>query len=368
MPFESGMNDPTPRFADLIGMFDRSVARFPTRPCLGLRRLGHWDWLTYEQVAEHVDALRGGLAMLGVTARDRVAIIANNRFEWCVAAYGTYGLGAVYVPMSETRDDAEWAFVLRDCEATVCLAANPVIAHRVEALSDGLPALKHIVNLDDEYDAVCEIGRAMPAPGRRPDPEAVGCTIYPTREPVRLTHRDLAAGVGALVDVTPVTEQDRTLAFLPWSDVGGVELDGVMAVGASVAICEDPTQLWDQLPEVAPTVLFAAPRILNRIHDALHAQIRRRPAPIRALFDTALTSASKRRDGAPRTVGERLALPIADRLIFGRIRARFGGRLRLALSGAPAPSIEVREFVDSLGITVLEAPAISEPVRPPAPF
>ncbi|MCX7808723.1 MAG: AMP-binding protein, partial [Deltaproteobacteria bacterium] len=100
-----------PRFKTLLEIFEASTKRYPDRPLFGTKRRGVWVWTTYREFAEKVAKIRGGLAHLGVGKGDFVAIISNNRPEWAIAAYATYGRGAVLVPMYESQSPSEWAYI-----------------------------------------------------------------------------------------------------------------------------------------------------------------------------------------------------------------------------------------------------------------
>jgi long-chain acyl-CoA synthetase len=119
-------------------------------------------------------------------------------------------------------------------------------------------------------------------------------------------------------------------------------------------------KLIDELSEVKPTILISVPRIFNRIYDGVQNQMSQKPAPIRKLFHGGMAAAAKRRDGKALSMGEKVTLAAADKLVFGKIRAKFGGRLRYALSGGAALSREVGEFIDNLGITVYEGYGLTE--------
>jgi long-chain acyl-CoA synthetase len=179
---------------------------------------------------------------------------------------------------------------------------------------------------------------------------------------VRLTHFNQAANVSGLAEVAPVKEGDRSLAFLPWAHVfgGSVELNTVLAIGGTLAICDNTDRLLEYLPEVKPTMMFAVPRIWNRIYDGVRKQVAGRPKVIQQMFEAGLRGRSKQKRGEALALGEKVALPLAGKLIFSKIVERFGGELRFAFSGAAALSAEVGEFVDNLGIQVYEGYGMTE--------
>jgi len=123
---------------NLIEMLEKSRELFADRPLYGTKHDGIYEWTTYEQFAEKVDALRGGLASLGVTAGDKVAIICKNTEEWAVSAYATYGLCAQHIPMYETQMAKEWEYIIRDCGAKVLLAANTTVLEQTRDFRNGL--------------------------------------------------------------------------------------------------------------------------------------------------------------------------------------------------------------------------------------
>ena len=357
------------QYQDLVELQEDSCRRFAERPVFGERGEGGWTWTTYRELASLVDAARGGLAALGVGPGDRVAIVSRNRLEWAAAAYATYGLGATFVPMYEAQRPDEWRYIVEDSAARVVLASGDRAVAALRELLGAVPTLAHVVALDEPggWPALLERGFAQPAPSRHPDPASVAGFVYTsgtTGRPkgVMLSHDNLTSNVAAATEVFPIDPEDRTVSFLPWAHSYGqvVELHILVSSGASAAFNRDVARLADDLAEVHPTILVAVPRIFHRIHDTVTAQIAGKPAAIRALFRAGLRAAQKR--AAHEGLGpiENLELRLADRLIFAKIRARFGGRLRYAISASASLSREVADFVDALGIPVYEGYGLTE--------
>jgi long-chain acyl-CoA synthetase len=361
-------------YPDLVSMWERITTRYAERPLFGEKHASGWVWQTYAQVAEQVAAFRAGLASLGVGSGDRVALISDNRLEWAVTVHATLSLGAAYVPMyeSQTRDD--WAFILRDSQAKVVFGATPEIVHALDALGPSLPELKHVCGFDLDagdprsFAALLAKGRAGAKPAVvKPDPDQPAGFVYTsgtTGEPkgVVLTHRNFCANANALKDLFSLSSDDRSLAFLPWAHAFGQTAEFYMlpALGCALAINDEVPKLVANLPEVKPTVLIAVPRIFNRIYDGVNQQMRDKPKPIQALFRAGIRAATRRSRGNQLSFTESLTLKLADKLIFGKVRQRFGGRLRLVVSGSAALSKEVAEFIDALGIDVYEGYGLTE--------
>lgn len=353
----------------LVHLYLRSCARYADRPALGTKGKDGWRWTTYRELREQIDHFRGGLASLGIGEGDRVAIIANNRVEWVVACFAAHGLRASLVPMYEEQLAKDWRFILTDSGAKAVITASQPILHRVLAMQ--LPEL-HVIGLelpDDDprsFSALTRVGSARPVAVRHPDAETVANLVYTsgtTGNPkgVILTHGNIASNVTATIEVFPLEPHDRTLSFLPWAhSYGQVELYYVLTQGASTAINDAIPHLLENLAEVRPTMLVAVPRIFNRIYETVNQQIANKPAFMRRLFQAGIHSATRRSRGERLNTLEKLQFAVDDRLIFDKIRKKFGGRLEFVLSASAALSREVAEFVDALGLTVYEGYGLSE--------
>lgn len=362
-----------PRHDNLVSLFADSVSRYGARPLFGTKTQGEWRWITYAEFGAIVDRCRGGLSRLGVGRGDRVAIISNNRVEWAAGAYAAYGLGAAWVPMYEAQQEREWRFIINDSGAKVVFAAKPAIAALLEAARPQLPSMQRVVCLDAPasdphgWTALLAEGARHPTPAEPAAPSSIAAFVYTagtTGRPkgVLLSHSNLASNVCAGLEVFPLRPSHRSLSFLPWAHSFGqtTELHTLIGAGASLAICEGIPSLLANLAEVKPSVLMAVPNIFNLIYERVRKQIAGQPAIIRRLFRLGMDAQSKVKRGEALTLGEKLALPLARRLVFRKIVGRFGGRLEFAICGGAALSREVAEFVDNLGVMVCEGYGLTE--------
>ena len=363
------------KFETLVDLFERSAKQFKNKDLFGVKKDGAWVWTTYGEVGKLVDDFRAGLASLGVKRGDNVAIISNNRIEWAVAAYACYGLGAALVPMYEAQLPKEWAFIVNDCEAVALIAATDEIYQKAQEIPEKAPSLKHIIGLTrpksdpKSYAALLEAGAKNPAPAIKPTPADTACLIYTsgtTGNPkgVILTHGNIASNINAVHEILPLVTDDRSLSFLPWAHSFGhtCELHALLSLGGAMALAESVDKIVANLAEVQPTMLCSVPRIFNRIYDGVNKQMAGKPKPIQALFRAGIRAATKRRKEGPGSLslGEKIQLGLADKLVFSKIRAKFGGRMKYAFSGGAALSREVAEFIDALGITVYEGYGLTE--------
>lgn len=362
------------KFETLVDIYTDAIKTFPDNPLFGTKRGGQWQWMTYLEFGRATDGFRAGLASLGVKAGDRVAIIANNRPEWAIAAYASYGLGAAFVPMYEAQLAKEWEFIIKDCEAKVLVVATDAIAEKTRSFLESIPSLQHIISMDPatKTDGKVHSFKSLTqakdkTPTIKPSTKDIAGLIYTsgtTGNPkgVILSHGNLASNVSAIHECFPMTSHDRSLSFLPWAHSFGqtVELHGLFSMGASLAIAESVDKILDNLAETKPTLLFSVPRIFNKLYAAVQKQISTKPGVVQSMVKSALATRAKQRAGEDVSLGEGLVLALTDRVVFAKVRGRFGGELKYAFSGGAAISKEVAEFIDSLGITVYEGYGLTE--------
>ena len=288
-------------------------------------------------------------------------------------AYAVYGLKATLVPMFEQQRQEEWRFILADCGARAVIGATAEMVMDLEAAKPEVPSLEHVIGLSlpeqdvRSYAAILKQGALAPRAAEHPDPDDLAGLIYTsgtTGNPkgVMLTHRNICSNVSGFHAILRFEPDDRSLSFLPWAHVFGqtAELHDLISTGSAIAINDDVGSLVANLAVVKPTVLFAVPRIFNRIYEGVNRQIAQKPRIVQKLFHGAIKTATRRRQGQQTGALDRAALVLADRILFSKIRAKFGGRIKYAVSGSAALGREVGEFVDALGIAVFEGYGLTE--------
>jgi long-chain acyl-CoA synthetase len=363
-------------FESLVSMQRETCRANASRPVFGTKVDGTYRWMTYAEFGAEVDRLRGGLHALGVRRGDRVAIVANNRVEWAVAAYATYSLGAQFVPMYEAQQAKEWQFIVEDAGASVLIVANEAIHALVASWPGSVGVLRDVVVLDaspgaeNSYPALLGRGDRAPVPAVLPASGDVAGLIYTsgtTGEPkgVILTHGNFCSNIEGVHRIFPVSPDDVSLSFLPWAHSFGqtVELHVLLSMGASMGLAESVATLLQNFQEVRPTLLFAVPRVFNRIYDGIRKRIEDEKPAKRWLMQRALMVSRERRllAGEGRhSVWLDAQHRLLDRLVLQKIRDRFGGRFKYAFSGGAALSREVAEFVDDVGIMVFEGYGLTE--------
>jgi long-chain acyl-CoA synthetase len=367
-------------FDTIVDIYKQSIPAFATRPLFGVKKAGAWSWMTYAEFGKAVDRARRGLGELGVGKGDKVAIIANNRPEWAVAAYATYGRAAAFVPMYEQQPEKDWEYMVKDSETKVLFVATIAIYEKIKYFLTSIPTLEHIVVLEEavepgprekasSYADLLALGDKAPAGDAYvlPTKDDVAGFIYTsgttgTPKGVILSHSNIASNVNAVEAIFPMAPDDRSLSFLPWAHSFGqtCELHALFSRGASMGLAESVEKIIDNLAEVQPTLLFSVPRIFNKLYAAVQKQLASKPPFIQKMVKSALKASGKKRDEKPLSIGEKLVIALTDKLVFSKVRARFGGRLKYAFSGGAAISKDVAEFIDSLGVTVYEGYGLTE--------
>jgi long-chain acyl-CoA synthetase len=355
----------------LFDLFEASTARFPHRRLFLTKVNQRWQEVSYGALGARVERLRRSLSGLGVETGDRIGIIADNCVEWAVIAYAAYGLGAAVVPMYTRQLARDWEHIIVDSGLVVLFVANESIRAQLGPLLSARRALRQIVVIQSPgYEEFLRCGDALAAVLRPPSAEQTAAIMYTsgtTGQPkgVVLTHGNLLSNVLPLTSMILENyqpEQHLSLSFLPWAHAFGqtVELHIAIAAGSSIAIAESLDKIADNLREVRPTALVAVPRVFTAIYAGVRRTLQGKPRWIRGLFRAGVASAGRRARGAHVGFTDRLALALADRLIFSRVRAQLGGRLVFAVSGAAALPSEVAEFISALGIDLCEGYGLTE--------
>jgi len=370
-------------------LFFHQARRYGARAFGWAKRRGAWEPVSWAAMADDVQALGLSLLDLGVRPGDRVAILSENRPEWAVADLAALSIGAVTVPIYTTLAAPEIAHILTDSAASVVIVSIDRHADTIETIRPTLPALAHVIQIEPRpfgvfprgvawYGELLGLGRSSRAGapaffGRVAAlaPSALASLVYTsgtTGPPkgVMLTHDNFLSNCRACAQVIPVTEQDHTLSFLPLSHVfermAGYYF--ILYVGGAIAYAESLEAVAANLPEVRPTVVCAVPRFYEKLHARVLETVQRGSPVKRAVFAWATTVGRRvaEHHAASRSLSPALALQraLADHLVFRKLRARLGGRLRFFISGGAPLARELAEFFYGAGILILEGYGLTE--------
>jgi long-chain acyl-CoA synthetase len=365
-----------------------TAARTPTRPALARRSAGSgaWEEVTAVELRDEVVDLAKGLVASGISPGHRVAIMARTRYEWTVLCYALWAVGAEVVPVYPTssRDQVEW--ILRDSGCVGVLVEDEQSVMTVGSVCANLPALRHVWQLDaGALEDLARLGEPVPVTTvdslRRivlPDSTAViAYTSGTSGRPLgcALSHRSLASPCDTLLagwghTAAPPGQQPSVLAFLPFSHVYGLMIQGLCLRGG-ILMGHEPdlgaSSLADALRSFRPTYLYAVPSVFEKIYkNFLRAA---QEAGRGALFERAAETArdfaaavERRRLGRGSGPGFDLRLQHAlfERTVYRKLRASLGGRVHRATSGGSPLHRDLSLFYEGIGIYVHDGYGLTE--------
>jgi len=370
----------------LCDIFYHSVA-FRKADHLKVKRGGAWCDISSQELLGAVEELSMGLRALGVEKGDRVSIISENRPEWAYADLATLCAGAVDAPVYSTLTSPQILYILNDSEAKVVFVSTAGQAKKVAEIRTEAPSVKHVILMDEgkvEGTLFLEEVRALGRPGLEKDKEAVrkraaevraddlATLIYTsgtTGDPkgVMLTHANLVSNVVASLEAFDgVGRSDLALSFLPLCHVfertGGHYL--MLYAGATIAYAESVEKVPANMLETRPTIMLSVPRLYEKIYARVNEKVAADPPVRQRIFRWALGVGRESFGHFVRRTSPspllRLKHAVADRLVFTKIRARTGGRLRFFVSGGAPLSREINEFFGAVGLLVLEGYGLTE--------
>lgn len=347
-------------------MFDLA-AKWPRKPLFRSYRDNAWHGMSWSEFARKTASCARHLRALGVAPGDRVMICAENRPDYPIAEVALMAIRAVPVPAYTTNMVEDHTHILLDSGARVAIVSAGPIADRVRAGGAGLGGLDLVLEIGSAEWAGMLADEAPPsdiaAEAALIPPGAMACLIYTSGtggvpRGVMLPHRCILSNCrGAIALTRPLGLKDEIyLSYLPLSHSYEHTVGNFFfaSLGSEIVYSRGVEHLASDMQTIRPTILTAVPRVLEVIRARVLAQVARQPGWKQQLFEMALAIGNKRQDGVPLTLAERLMDPVLDRLVRAKIMARFGGRLKAAVSGGARLEPEVGRFFLSIGLTLLQ--------------
>jgi long-chain acyl-CoA synthetase len=335
---------------------------------------GEWVGVTWAEASRAVDEIANGLLALGVEKGDAFGLLARTNLEWTLFDFALGLVGAVGAPIYANSSARDTHYVLEHSEAVGVLVEDD--EQRAKVAGSGV---QHIISFS-ELDALRERGRAYAAEHPNAlderadsiDEDDLFTFIYTsgTTGPPKacmIRHRNYYAMVqkGDEMDDRLTAPGDVMLLYLPLAHNYGrlCELSAAYT-GFTIAFLSDPLRAATELPRVRPHIFPSVPRVYEKIHTAVVSEFADQSGAKKAVVDWSLkvgTRVSKLRQ-AKQPVPARLALQyrLADKLVYSKVKARLGGRLRIANAGGAPLSREIAEFFHSIDILILEGYGLSE--------
>jgi long-chain acyl-CoA synthetase len=337
---------------------------------------GDWQDVTAAAFRDQVSALAKGLVAARIEPGDRVAIMSRTRYEWTVADYAIWAVGAVSVPVYETSSAEQVEWILGDSGARAAFAETDGNAQTIASVRGRLPDLGPLWRID-ALESLVTAGadvtddqlRQHRVSRRAGDMATIIYTSGTTGRPkgVELTHRNLLSAArnavhAALPDIFEMADAS-TLLFMPLAHVFARIIEiGCLEAGAVLGHWPDTATVAEGLREFRPTFLLAVPRVFEKVFNTAQQQASASPAKARIFASataTAIAYSQALGSGRPGP-GLQLQHALFDRLVYARLRAAVGGQVRFAVSGGAPLGERLGHFFRGVGITVLEGYGLTE--------
>ena len=379
---------PRPDPGTLTRLFFDAVARYDKPDALQAKVGGAYQPISHQVVERRVRHAALGLQALDVRPGDRVAILSENRPEWAIADFACLTAGVTDVPIYPNLPADQLPYILNDAGVVALFVSTAAQAAKIAAVRDKVPTLRTVIGFAGERLAGADLtlaelesrGEAGDSPQvtaryrdaalavRTDDLATIIYTSGTTGEPkgVMLTHDNIVSNVGAAARLLPVIGSDSCLSFLPLSHIfermAGHYL--MFSVGASICYAESIEALMTNFSEVRPTIVFSVPRIYEKVYAGAQETAISAGGLKKHIFFWARAVADRWADVrlAGQTPDPWLAAryALAQRLVFSKVRARVGGRVRYFVSGGAPLAPEINKFFYSIGLVILEGYGLTE--------
>jgi len=377
------MADPRTLTELFFGAMDRAAAR---PAVLRYKRRDAWEGISGAAVLERVQDVSLGLCELGIGPGDRVAILSENRPEWAFADYACLALRAADVPIYPTLPPKQIEYILRDSGTAAVFVSSKMQLDKILEIKGRLPDLRHVIVFDDLAATEGTIPfvdlaiRGRQVRSRRPNwrdqalevaPEDLATIIYTsgtTGDPkgVMLTHGNITSNVVSSVTLLEISETDECLSFLPLSHIFErmVGHYTMLHRGVTISYATTTDTVAAEMGEIKPTIMAAVPRLYEKIYArVLDTAVSGSPIKKRIFFWAKRSAETWLEYSlARRPVPSALAFKkrLADKLVFAKLRARTGGRVRFFVSGGAPLNPEIAKFFHAAGLPILEGYGLTE--------
>jgi long-chain acyl-CoA synthetase len=362
-----------------------TLKEYPKDDLMLYKKEGAYVPLSTREFGDKVRALSLGLRELGLGPGDKLVILSENRPEWVMVDFATLCRGALTVPIYTTLVQEQVRYIIEDSDAKIVVYSGPELGHKIEAVKDRLVKVKHFISFSPEapegvltLERVFEMGQKANAadPGLfereallvKPDDEASliytsGTTGVP--KGVILTHGNFVSNLTAVSTIIQFSHRDTVLSFLPLSHVlERLVTFTYMFKGCSIAYAESVETVAQNLLEIKPHIMVSVPRVFEKIYAKVMDNVLSSSGLKRKIFFWAIKVGKTW--GALKVSGRHIPAPLrfkrnlAHKLVFAKIIARTGGRVRFFVSGGAPLSKDIAEFFYAIGLVILEGYGLTE--------
>ncbi|AFL88037.1 AMP-forming long-chain acyl-CoA synthetase [Terriglobus roseus DSM 18391] len=321
--------------------------------------------------------LAAWLMAQGITKGDRVALIAENRWEWPVTDFACLAIGAIDVPMFPTLTADQTEAQLRDSGAKIVFVSTPDLATKI--LKSGLDVTVVVMDAEasSQHIAFADLV-AGEEPGTRDadfdatlqaiEPGDIATIIYTSgttgdAKGVVLTHGNIASNLTETTDLFRFGAEDLMVSFLPLSHVTARHIDYLFyAENVTLAYVSRPERVLPAMAAVKPTIFVAVPRVYERVRQSAEGKALKAGGLKAKIFAWAIRTGGKHRDQVAQAQGDpsSLAWKIANKLVYSKLREAMGGRVKVFVAGGAPLGIDLARWFADAGIPIFEGYGLTE--------
>jgi long-chain acyl-CoA synthetase len=344
--------------------------------------------ITYAEIIDQVNAISAFLYNKGYQKGDKAALIIENCPEYIAFDQGLMQLGVINVSIYPTLSESEVEYILNDSQATIILVGTPFLLKKINKIKANCPHLKYIITTFEDkktdtgitFNEMIAEGKSL-YPGLKDDIEQrlesvtsddLSCLLYTsgtTSKPkgAMLSHGNFMSNVIMGIELLPIVDKTyRFLSFLPLCHVYERTATYYLStyVGSEIAFAQSLEALSNNIIEVKPNAILTVPRLLERIEERVRKTTATAGGIKLKIFNWALKVGEQRRHNKENNTSNslwlNLQLPIAEKLVFSKIKERLGGRMGIMVSGGGALPQHVGEFFGNIGVLVCEGYGLTE--------
>ena len=364
----------------LTHLFFENSLLYQNKTLFGFKKDGEWSHISWNKASDLVQDLSLGLHEIGVRKNDKISIIAENSYKWCVVDLAIISLGAITVPGYTTSNEDEIFYLLSHSEASVVFL-NSKLLSTIENILPKLDKIKHIVCIDEvkstklnktinSFDNLIGKGSKSLSKSifkedtlhkvKEDDVVSIIYTSGTSSKPkgVMLTHKSIISnilGANELVKELEVKDH-KFLSIIPLSHAyehtAGFFLP--ILIGAEIFFNENRDQIVNDLLSVKPSLMTAVPRLYEVLHKKINNQLSNQSKITQKLFSKTIELGTKKFEKHELLFIEKLQDFALDKLVRKKIQKKFGGNLKAFISGGAALNEQVGLFFQSLGINILQ--------------
>ncbi|QUL39468.1 long-chain fatty acid--CoA ligase [Erythrobacter sp. JK5] len=384
MPVVNPADDPHLQDIDaannLIELFLKRADEKGETPFLGRKQDGEWRTQSWREVADQVCLLAESLRRIGLKDGERVALVSENRPEWCIADLAIMAAGCISVPTYTTNTQRDHAHILDNSGARAVIVSNEKLLGPLVGAIGQTGIVDHVIGIEDlhrkqagsfEYHGWDALIQGDAAAARKAVDERIShisrddtaCLIYTSGtggapRGVKQHHGSILCNVAGAAEIL-ITDfgitDERFLSFLPLSHAyehtGGQYLP--ISVGAEIYYSEGLEKLASNIEEVRPTIMVVVPRLFEVLRTRIMKQVEKQGKVANFLMDKALKIADHATEGKTRTRHKPLNF-LVEKTLRPKIRQKFGGRVKAMVSGGAPLNPEVGNFFEAMGLTMLQ--------------